>query len=155
MRWGSCLAHPTWFGEKKVFEELDGYRSILYCEDYDFLLRALEKGYKLGNCQASCLGYRIRGNGISQSHLAEQYVIRSYLYKKRHIIWQLKERDINDYINSKDYIKEVRSYKRFLELKEAVKSNKLNVASFVQFLTNKHTYHYIEEKIGLKLRGIL
>lgn len=154
MRWGSCLAHPTWFGEKKVFENLGGYRSILYCEDYDFLLRALAEGYKLGNCQANCLEYRVRKNSISQSYSAEQYVMRKFLYRKRKYIQQLSEKDVNDYANSMEYVKEVQLYKKFLESKEKIKGNKWNLYNITRLFFNKYTYHYFEEKIGLKLRGM-
>ena len=28
IKWGNCLAHPTWIGRKEVFDSLNGYRQI-------------------------------------------------------------------------------------------------------------------------------
>lgn len=154
MRWGSCLAHPTWLGKREVFDSLNGYRFIPYCEDYDFLLRALNNGYKLGNCREKCLNYRVREKSISRSYANEQYIIRNYLYQKRRDIIQVDEQNINSYMNSQAYKKEVRRYTYFLEIKEKIRTRNISVHDAVQLFLNKYTYQCIEEKIGLKLRGI-
>lgn len=86
MKYGTCLPHPTWLGKKEVFDCLHGYRKALYCEDYDFLLRVLKRGYKVGNCDGYDLRYRVRKCGISQSNYVKQYVLRKYLYKHRDIL---------------------------------------------------------------------
>ena len=100
MKYGTCLPHPTWLGKKEVFDCLHGYRKALYCEDYDFLLRVLKRGYKVGNCDGYDLRYRVRKCGISQSNYVKQYVLRKYLYKHRDIILQVDEEDILLYLNS-------------------------------------------------------
>ena len=79
MRWGSCLAHPTWMVKLKVYQELNGYRNVPRCEDYDFILRAMAHGYKVGNIPKVELSYRIRQSGISKSNEAEQFLMRDYL----------------------------------------------------------------------------
>lgn len=66
--------HPTWFLKKELYDELNGYREVLYCEDYDFVLRCLLKGYKIGKINHSILMYRIRENSISRTHSLEQYL---------------------------------------------------------------------------------
>ncbi|WP_062351727.1 glycosyltransferase [Bacillus kwashiorkori] len=70
---GNISTHPTWFLKREVYEELDGYREVLYCEDYDFTLRCLLKGFKIGKVNQSLLMYRIRSNSISRSNSFEQY----------------------------------------------------------------------------------
>ncbi len=30
------MLHPTWLAKPEVFKELNGYRNIFSCEDYDF-----------------------------------------------------------------------------------------------------------------------
>ena len=35
IKYDNCIAHPTWLGRKKIFEELGGNRNFHACEDYD------------------------------------------------------------------------------------------------------------------------
>ena len=42
--YGGCVLHPTWLGKREVFEKLKGYRSVYACEDFDFILRAIQNG---------------------------------------------------------------------------------------------------------------
>lgn len=77
--------HPTWFCKKEVYDELNGYRNIPYCEDYDFSLRALEQGFKIGKVNKELLKYRVRKSGISKSNILEQFLNTQavlYLYKE-------------------------------------------------------------------------
>ena len=59
IKYTNIIPHPTWFGKKEVFDSLNGYRLVKYAEDYDFLLRACEKGYRLGVIDEKVLNYRI------------------------------------------------------------------------------------------------
>lgn len=77
LRWNNCLAHPTWFGKREVFEL--GYRNIPLCEDYDFQLRAVMQGFKLGNSEDIVLKYRVSNSGLSQSNLFRQYLYQKYI----------------------------------------------------------------------------
>lgn len=79
LRWTNCLAHPTWLGKKEVFSKLDGYRDIKACEDYDFLLRAVLSGFKLGNYPGFLFKYRLNPNGISLSNSTKQRTAANYL----------------------------------------------------------------------------
>lgn len=67
--------HPTWFLKKDVYMALGGYRNIPHCEDYDFSLRALNQGYKIGKIGENLLMYRVRSNSISRSNTLEQFLI--------------------------------------------------------------------------------
>lgn len=83
LRWNNCLAHPTWFGRREVFAQK--YREIPLCEDYDFQIRAVLSGFKLGNCDAATLSYRLSDEGLSRSSLYQQYLYQKILtreYKK-------------------------------------------------------------------------
>lgn len=66
--------HPTWFIRKEVYEALQGYREIPYCEDYDFILRSLLQGYRVGKLNVSLLRYRLRSDGISNSNALNQFL---------------------------------------------------------------------------------
>lgn len=67
--------HPTWFSKNKVYDSLNGYRDIRYCEDYDFSLRAITSDFKIGKMPDYTLKYRVRNSSISQSNIYEQYLI--------------------------------------------------------------------------------
>lgn len=77
--YNNCLPHPTWLGKKEVFDNLDGYRNINYAEDYDFLLRAVFSGYKLGNIKKVLLDYRMRESSISNQNGLKQFVTSQVL----------------------------------------------------------------------------
>lgn len=66
--------HPTWFLKKEVYDCLNGYREVNYCEDYDFLLRSLSQGFKVRKMPMSILQYRVRDSSISRSHSLEQFL---------------------------------------------------------------------------------
>lgn len=94
----NVATHPTWFLKKEVYDSLNGYRDVPYCEDYDFSLRSLQKGFRIGKVNQNLLKYRIRTNGISHSNALEQYLnargILS-LYKKKQLD---NDRLVNDLI---------------------------------------------------------
>lgn len=66
--------HPTWFCKHEVYDQLQGYRDVRYCEDYDFSLRAISKGFIIGKMSNITLKYRLRDSGISKSNTYEQYL---------------------------------------------------------------------------------
>ena len=66
--------HPTWFLKSEIFQDLEGYREISYCEDYDFILRCLSRNCKIGKMNGFVLQYRMRQNGISKSFSLEQFL---------------------------------------------------------------------------------
>ena len=74
-----CIPHPTWLGKKSIFDKLNGYREIYSCEDYDFLLRSLKSGARLGICNETLLSYRINTKGISRSNSLKQHLTANYL----------------------------------------------------------------------------
>lgn len=150
MKYGTCLPHSTWLGKKEVFDCLHGYRKALYCEDYDFLLRVLKRGYKVGNCDGYDLRYRVRKCGISQSNYVKQYVLRKYLYKHRDIILQVDEEDILLYLNSDKFEEACLAYEDFCTVKKNVKKNFLCI---FQLLKNRYFWSYINEKIALQMRN--
>lgn len=150
MKYGTCLPHPTWLGKREVFDCLHGYRKALYCEDYDFLLRVLKRGYKVGNCDGYNLRYRVRKCGISQSNYVKQYVLRKYLYKHRESILQVDEEDILLYLNSDKFEEACLAYENFCTVKKNVKKNFLCI---FQLLRNRYFWSYINEKIALQMRN--
>ena len=97
---GSTMAHPTWFGRKTLFEELDGYHDIKACEDYDFLVRAILHGFKLGNVQKTLLQYRINPNGVSSTKKALQKTGLFLLRKNYTDGVETSESEYQEFMNS-------------------------------------------------------
>lgn len=82
MRVNNCMPHPAWMLKKRSFLALDGYADIQGCEDYDLLLRAMNAGYKLGNCDRIILKYRLSQQSISRDNLYRQYLMMRYIQDK-------------------------------------------------------------------------
>lgn len=85
LRTGNISAHPTWLLKREIYQKLGGYRDIDGCEDFDFLLRAVQQGYRCARMSQHILCYRMRKSGVSRSKAMEQFVRMSYwrrLYRK-------------------------------------------------------------------------
>jgi glycosyltransferase involved in cell wall biosynthesis len=89
LKYRSPFSHPTIIFKKKMFDDLNGYDSRVFPEDYDFFVRAYLKGYKFGNIKDNVLWFRLGEN-------------RDEALKRR---WGL--------VYAKN---EVKLYKRFLDL---------------------------------------
>lgn len=142
---GGCVAHPTWLGRKTVFCHLAGYRMISYCEDYDFLLRALKAGFKIGNVPFFGLNYRVRSEGVSISNKNKQLVIRRFLAKNFDVIDKLSIDDINSFIQSQKYVNEIKSLENYEKLKKQIKSK--DAFAMIQIFSNINFYRYLYERI--------
>ncbi|SUO04147.1 capsular polysaccharide synthesis protein CpsIbJ [Faecalicoccus pleomorphus] len=106
LKYGQCIAHPTWFGKKVVFETLNGYREIPLCEDYDFTLRAVLSGYRISNLNKIVLQYRMTNHSISRQNLFEQYLYMTYITK------QYKQGKISDIEKAKKYVEDKNDLKQ-------------------------------------------
>lgn len=111
LKWNNCLAHPTWFGRKEVFAQ--GYREIPLCEDYDFQIRAVLKGFKLGNCEDVTLSYRLSDEGLSRSSLYKQYLYQRCLTK---VYKQGKAVDVD---RAKEYVERAYTEKKARKYSQA------------------------------------
>lgn len=148
-KYGSCLLHPTWFGIKSVFTDLDGYRNLYACEDYDFVMRAIQNGYKFGNVPKSLLLYRIRKNGISVSSEARQKLLMYYISKNRKHINELTEKDFESYISSDEYKKKEKKINVFIDAKMRFIAKK-QCKTFLKLITNGYFYKTLFSKIMLR-----
>lgn len=152
IKYGNCLAHPTWLVKKEIYLDLHGYRNVKSCEDYDFVLRVLNKGiYQVGNVPIVCLQYRLRQHGISKQTEAEQYVLRDYLSKNREIIDNINEDDIGLYMESNSFKKNVMKYKNYQTLKKQFKQTR-SAKYFIRIIMNKYFYKVQMEKFHQKWR---
>ena len=120
----NALAHPSWFGKKELFDSLDGYRNILACEDYDFLIRSAEKGARIGNCPKFLLKYRYNTSGISRSNVEKQLLITAYLAKNFRSGKVITMEQYTEYVNSKLFMNECEKMSRvFLRIDKRKKES--------------------------------
>lgn len=76
----SPLTH-IWICKSEIYKQLNGYRKVPYAEDFDFLLRTIDFGYKCGNTPVALTRIRHRhGNTSDVASLAQR---KSYFYALR------------------------------------------------------------------------
>lgn len=76
----NCVFHPSWFLKKDIFDDIGAY-DTKYVEDYEFILKAMKKGYIFGNIPKVILQYRMSSDSISRSSLLIQYLRMRWLQK--------------------------------------------------------------------------
>jgi len=108
---GDCVPHPSWLLEKAIYDQMGGYRKINLCEDYDFLLRAVACGIKVGVCDRALMNYRINSDGISQQNALRQQLTAMYLRKNFRRIDEVDQLEIDDYLRAKITDKDSKKYK--------------------------------------------
>lgn len=82
MKYGNVAHHSTWLLKKAVFDRLDGYRDVRYCEDLEFVLRALQEGTRIVKTREHVVQYRLRENSVSRNFAMEQAMKARYIRKK-------------------------------------------------------------------------
>ena len=152
LKWGSCIPHPTWLLKKEVYIRLNGYRDIPRCEDYEFICRAIHYKYKIANIDQYVLKYRIRSKSISNSKKASQYILRRFISKNRKK--NLSELDVKEFIQSKQFEREVQEYEEFQMLKMEM-GKKPSFICLFKISMNYNTYCLGLEKIFLKFRNLI
>lgn len=154
IRYNNCMPHPTWFGRKDVFSELNGYRNIDYAEDYDFILRALHKGFRLGNINEVLLDYRMRSTSISNKNGLKQFVTSKELvkaYRENYILdydkltTEIKNKIIK--LNEKDEEKYLKAGEEF--------SAGIKCFNIIRILRALITSKYYRKKTMCYLRGLV
>lgn len=158
-RFDSPVAHPTWFAKREVFDSLERYHEIDACEDYDFLVRAILRGFKIGNIQEPLLYYRINSNGISATKKSKQKLALAFLRDNYRIGKETSEREYFEYINSERGREKLRDlddfYKKTARLK-GMSSNRIKMLFFKIYIFvtckegRKLFFNLLNEKVLLK-----
>lgn len=112
LRISNCVPHPTWLLKREVYTALGGYRDMPRCEDYDFLLRALKAGFRIGLCDKCLLQYRISTQGISQSGLFRQQLSARYLSKQFNRLEQVTAEELSRFLDQKQADRVAERYQR-------------------------------------------
>lgn len=82
-RYATPLIHPTFFGRREVFINLRGYALLPRAQDFEFITRVLNVGYRIGNHPECLLYYRI--------HPMSSHRIWT-IFESNRIAWMLRRR---------------------------------------------------------------
>lgn len=128
----NVVPHPLWLGKREVFNLLEGYRDIEACEDYDFLVRLVLLGYKIGNVPDYILYHRLNAEGISSTKTAMQRLSFNIIRKNyiKGLITPITE--YRAFINSIAGKRELKDIENFLRLVK--KLNELNGKPIYAFI---------------------
>ena len=139
----NCIYHPSWMVKTSLYEKLNGYRNINYCEDFDFLLRAKNMGAQMANIAEPLVLYRYNNSGISRMNKATQRCITKYMCSKRKEIEKISVEEINGIIKERkkeviDCEKYYRSSQEAIDAKSEGKIIAMFIASFQCILRTKN-----------------
>ena len=76
----SPITH-IWLCKKDIYRKLNYYREIPYAEDYDFILRAIDFGYKCDNHPEKLMFIRHRAGNTASTVSLKQRKTHSYVIK--------------------------------------------------------------------------
>ena len=153
--YGGCVLHPTWLGKREVFEKLKGYRSVYACEDFDFILRAIQNGFKIGNMPTYGLYYRIRTGSVSSKANIRQKLTMYYLIDNGAYLNVPSVEMLERYLNSVKYKDDFVTLEMYESVKTNMKVNKFNLISiydFFRIIKNKYFYRNLIEHLKMKER---
>ena len=124
--------HSSWIASKRVFDSLSGYRDVHFAEDYDFLVRGLISGFKMGYDSEVLMSYRYRLGSISRDNALEQFYVarRIQTSLKSNKIKPIQYFNINN-IDAKDknlFINSMSSFHRF--------KNDKKISTFVKLVAS-------------------
>lgn len=112
LRAGASVTHSLWFAKREVYDKLCGYRNMPRCEDYDFLLRALKNGFRIGICSSVLLKCRINSTGISRTGMLEQELAAKYLRRRYKEVDNVSIDEVNQYVLERATPRSSEKYKR-------------------------------------------
>lgn len=154
LRKGSCLAHPTWLVRKEVYDELHGYRNIVTCEDYDFLIRCTLSGYRMGNYPEVLLKYRVHGESISRKNNIEQTVLSGYLAQMYRKGEKVSIDQFENYKKSYRCRKEIEAKERVQRKIQRAKSEKVVAKKVLYCFMILFELNYVIQYIKSKVNGM-
>jgi glycosyltransferase involved in cell wall biosynthesis len=71
--------HTSWFLKRDVFESIGKYRNLEVSQDYDFLLRVILSGHRIGFVRHPLVKIRVRQGSITNQKSYRQFIISKSL----------------------------------------------------------------------------
>ncbi|HFU5918819.1 TPA: glycosyltransferase [Enterococcus faecium] len=148
------LIHSTWLVKKDVYADLNGYRDFPSSQDYDFILRFLDKNYELDVLPEKLVLYRIRERSITKSNSLKQFLMSLYI-KKLHLQRRFRRKDNFSNIKIKDVYENITPEKevKFKHAKELI-DNK-NSKSLLTIFSSYYILRYIAQKFIFNFKLLL
>ena len=148
------LIHSTWLVKKDVYTDLNGYRDFPSSQDYDFILRFLDKNYELDVLPEKLVLYRIRERSITKSNSLKQFLMSLYI-KKLHVQRRFRRKDNFSNIKIKDVYENITTEKeaKFKHAKELI-DNK-NPKSLLTIFSSYYILRYIAQKFIFNFKLLL
>lgn len=81
IKYRNCFIHPSIIFRKNILSKIKGYRNFPCAQDYDFIYRIIDAGYKVENLEKKLLKYRVRIKSISVEKRLFQLLISEYIQK--------------------------------------------------------------------------
>lgn len=150
--YGNCVLHPTWLVKKIVYDKLGGYRDVYACEDYDFLVRAIQSSFRIGNVPECLLFYRIRNDGISESSYVRQKLTMYYIIKHKRNMNLISSEDITKYIQSSRYKKNAKLLIQYKKCIDQLRQDNTFNSILINFKVIFNKYLYINLLAHLKIK---
>ena len=146
LKYTNILSHTGWFVKKELFDELNGYRQMRAIEDYDFLLRACEKGKRIGMTDGVLMSIRRRDNSISSSNKLRQFLSLCFLSDNYGCVSSLTPDDLENYVSARVTPKRAENYVKATEyIRIASKAGKAKMLVYVirALLTSRYAWKYL------------
>jgi glycosyltransferase involved in cell wall biosynthesis len=150
-----------WLAKREVYEALNGYRSIPYVEDYDFLLRMTTLGLKYSNLE-NYYGYSIRlrsGNTISHAGIiqrkAHRYCYELYQQRDKKSEDDFSLENFNSYVQSSTYEKRAFQLSNILLQKALMINKKISISKYSYFIIAYLVSNEQRKYINGRLRVLL
>jgi len=130
----NIVAHSSLLIRKKTLMEVGNYRNILYAEDYDLLLRIIQKGGLIYRTKEIMMYVRSNPSGISKSNEIKQIIASIYVRrltlemsnnKTIHTPFDIRDqlKFQNKYLNNYSDKKQIYSLKLLENAQKAKKNN--------------------------------
>lgn len=149
--------HPTWVMKKEVMLKLGGYRDVNSAEDYDFVVRSIEYGFKLGQLKTPTLKKRISENSISEKNGFIQLRNAEIISKNFRLRKKTNLEDLNKSISQKS-INRFNNVKKSFFLRQSLSfSDRFKLLSNVIFSFEGRVFlkFVFIQKYYLKMNGYL
>ena len=158
LRYKSTLGHPTWMLYKSIYDELGAYRDVAPAEDYDFLLRAVNAGVKIGMTEKPLLKFRTqsRTGGTALTQGLVQRNMFNYVRRLSQDRAVYSERDINDVKLGSIIGKKLFHISQLLYYRATYNKHKKNylvagVFLFLSMLISPYQFQFVYRAVILKL----
>lgn len=140
LHYRSCLAHPSWMVKKSVYKCLNGYRKVDSCEDYDFLVRAALRHFRLSCVEEPLVHYRENPNSISHEKIYQQRTIRDFIRTYFSKGMEMPMENLEEYLQSQRYQRDFQNRRNAhwqqMTIKDSLQPTSVRLQAAVQAISN-------------------